>query len=142
MTLHPTSHPQIVFAGGRLFTPECYATFDGLVVFTGGFTGLHVTASEAVKEARIPCPYQIHGVETPVRVIGNDELAQVIQDDLDQLAGQACRKIAIHAPNSVEGARIAIEAAKGWLQRHGDEVDTLYFVDAKDDYFRVFGSEI
>ena len=142
MTLHPTSHPQIVFVGGSLFTPESYSAFDGLLVFTGGFTGLQCIAAKAVRDGRIPCPYRIHGVETPVRIIGNDELAQVIQDDLGQLAEQSCRKIAIHAPNSVDGSRIAIEAAKDWLQVHGDQVDTLFFVDAQDDYFRVFGSEI
>lgn len=142
MTLHTTSHPQIVFAGGRLFTPESYATFDGLLVFTGGFTGLQASAADAVHAGQIPCPYRIHGVETPVRVIRNDELAQVIQEDLDLLSAQGCRKIAIHAPNFVDASRIAIDAAKAWLEQHGDAVDTLFFVDAKDDYFRVFGNEI
>ena len=142
MTLHPTSHPQIVFAGGMLFTPECYAAFDGLLVFTGSFTGLQCLAAEAVRDGRIPCPYRIHGLETPVNVFGDEELAQTVQEGLDQLAAQGCRKIAIHAPNSVGESRIAIEAAKDWLELHRDEVDTLYFVDASDDYFRVFGSEI
>ena len=53
-----------------------------------------------------------------------------------------CRKIGMHAPNSVCDARESIEVAKEWLAQHPDAVDTIYFVDARDDYFNCFGTEI
>ena len=136
MTLHPTSHPQIVFVGGNLFTNESNRLFDGLLVFTGGFTGLQVLAKEAERNGSIPCPYRIHADAS------GGELAKVIQEDLDYLAGEGCRKIGMHAPNFVDDARISIEAAKEWLAQHPDAVDTIYFVDARDDYFNCFGTEI
>lgn len=136
MTLHPTSHPQIVFVGGNLFTNETYPLIDGLLVFTGGFTGLQVLAQESERNGSIPCPYRIHADAS------GGELVKVIQEDLDYLAGEGCRKIGMHAPNSVCDARESIEVAKEWLAQHPDAVDTIYFVDARDDYFNCFGTEI
>lgn len=133
MTLHPTSHPQIVFVRGALLSRECYFRFDGLLVFPGG--GFQMMVREAVRDGRIPCPYRIHDHW----ITGSDGLSQVIQDDLDYLAGEGCRRIGIHAPNNMNEAKTAVRAAVNWLKKHSKSVDTLYFVDREDDYFNYFG---
>ena len=63
----------------------------------------------------------------------------MIKDDLDYLAGAGCRRIGIHAPNDMDGAKAVIRAAVRWLMNHSKDVDTFFFVDLKDDYFNYFG---
>ena len=70
-----------------------------------------------------------------------EDLSQVIKNDLDYLAGSGCRRIGIHAPNDMNGAKTVIRAAVKWLGRHSNMVDTLFFVDLQDDYFNYFGMD-
>ncbi len=134
MILHPTSNPRIIFAGGSILGADCFSMVDGLLIFTGGFTGLQVTAKNFERDGRIPCPHRIHAGAP------DGGLCQLIRDDLDYLSGEGCKKIGIHAPNSVEEARQAVNATVEWLEKHPGSVETVYFVDLKDDYFNCFGT--
>ena len=139
MTLHQTSHPQIVFAGGDLLGRESLSLFDGLLIFPGGFTGLRAKAADAVRNGLIPFPYRIHDMGIPGMDRESTDLSQVIKKDLDYLAEAGCRSIGIHAPNNMAEAKAAVRAAVRWLEKHSKDVDTLYFVDLADDYFNCFG---
>ena len=141
MNVHPTNHPRIVFAGGRLFSEECDSLFDGILVFAEGFTGLNMTAGEAELRGRIPCPYRLHGVENPRERVPLSRISLTVRGDLDYLSSRGCRRIGIHAPGDIPRAKAALRAAASWLEAHPDGVDTLYFVDAADDYYSVFGFE-
>lgn len=141
MILHPTNHPKIVFAGGRLFSEECDSLFDGLLVFAEGFSGLNMTARTAELHGKIPCPYRLHGTGTLREPISLSRIPLTVRDDLDFLSSQGCRRIGIHAPNDMPRAKSAVRAAVDWLEVHPDEVETLFFVDAADDYYNVFGFE-
>ena len=136
MKLHSTSHPRIEFAKGDIFAED--AGFDGILVFTGGFTGLHALAEESVRKG-LPYPYRIHGIERPVQVIRDCNVRRVVQEDLDYLASQGCRRIGVHAPNDMRGAKSAIRAAIDWLKDYPGAVDQLVFVDSRDDYYNYFG---
>ncbi len=141
MNVHPTNHPRIVFAGGRLFSEECDSLFDGILVFAEGFTGLNMTAGEAELRGRIPCPYRLHGVENPREKVPLSRISLTVHGDLDYLSSRGCRRIGIHAPGDIPRAKVALRAAANWLEAHPDGADTLYFVDAADDYYNVFGFE-
>ena len=133
--LHPTTHPQIVFAGGNILGRKMLSLVDGLIIFTGGFTGLQGLANTYEQEGRIPCPHKIYND-------AGGRLRQMIQEDLDNLTGQGCKKISIHAPNSVNEAQEAIEMIVEWLEKHPDTLETVYFVVRRDDYFHCFGTKI
>lgn len=140
MIQHPTNHSKIVFADGKLFTKTSSSMFDGLLVFADGFTGLHALAWDAVNSGQIHCPYRIHGLEHSDGVRPGQVGSTIIRD-LDFLSGQGCRRIGIHAPNDICGAKTALRAAVDWLRMNPEAVDTLTFVDAGDDYYNVFGFE-
>ena len=133
--LHPTTHPQIVFAGGNILGRKMLSLVDGLIIFTGGFTGLQGLANAYEQEGRIPCPHKIYND-------AGGRLRQMIQEDLDNLTGQGCKTIGIHAPNSVNEAKEAIETTVEWIEKHPDTLETVYFVDLRDDYFHCFGTKI
>ena len=136
MKLHSTSHPRIEFAKGDIFAED--SGFDGIIVFTGGFTGLHALAEESARKG-LPYPHRIHGIERPIQVIRSCNVRRVVQEDLDYLASQGCKRIGVHAPNDIRGAKTAIRAAVDWLKDHPGADDQLVFVDSRDDYYNYFG---
>ena len=134
MILHPTSHPQIVFAKGSLLGKESFSLFDGILAFVDyRWRGMRNTV--------FPCPYRIHSANRREQEIYNDNLDLVVRNDLTYLADRRCRKIGIHVPDDIDSAQIAIRAAVNWLSTESNSVDTLYFVDLHDDYYNCFGFE-
>ena len=141
MIFHPTNHPRIVFAGGQLFSEESASLFDGLLVFAEGMSGLHVTAWNAVHSGQVLCPYRIHGLDDAVGKVSFGRIPGTVQEDLDFLSAQGCRRIGVHAPDEMSRAKAALRATVEWLNAHPDAVDTLFFVDMQDDYHTCFGFE-
>ena len=139
MVLHPTNHPRIVFAGGRLFSEESASLFDGILVFADRLSGLSLTACEAESEGRIPCPYRFHLNESPWAMVPLSRIPLTIREDLDYLSAQGCRRIGIHAPNDVPRAKAALRIASDWLDAYPEGAENLFFVDANDDYYNLFG---
>lgn len=130
---HPTSHPTIVFAGGDLFGSESLSKFDGILAFAerGGF-GAYTRA--ILKDGYPQCPHRVHFLSVPL-----EQLAGVVQEDLDFLVGQDSRTIGIHLPSFISESKTALQAIVEWLDTHAGSVDSLVFVDAHDDYFNCFG---
>ena len=85
----------------------------------------------------LKCPFRVHFDSIPI-----SELADLFLTDLDSLTGQGCRTIGIHDPSSVEESQIVVRAAVEWLDTHSDSVNSLFFVDAHDDYFKCFGTNL
>ena len=135
LTLHPTCHPKIVFAGGDLFGRESRSRFDGYLAFAerGAFRSY---AEEVLQEHWLDCPHRVYTQSTePSRV------RYTVQRDLGWLAQQGSRTIGIHAPEDWPRCKTALRATVDWLDAHPDAVDQVFFVDADDDYFRCFGLE-
>lgn len=130
---HPTSHPTIFFAGGDLFGRESLSRFDGILAFAerGGF-GTYTRA--VLKEGYPKCPHRVHFQSIPP-----EQLACVVQEDLDFLVEEGSRTIGIHLPSFVPESKTALRAIVDWLDTHAGCVDSLVFVDAHDDYFNCFG---
>ena len=139
MVLHQTSHPQIVFAGGDLFEEQSLAQFDGILAFAEGFGGINLTAMKAVDGGLVKCPYRIHGLDNPRKKTPAERVGGAVWKDLDYLAAQGCRRIGIHAPNDIKGAKMALRSAVDWLEEHKGAVESLTFVDLHDDYHNCFG---
>lgn len=133
LTIHPTFHPRVFFAGGDLFGRESLYRFDGFVAFAdrGAFQWY---AGEVLRRGWLKCPYRVHHHSLPP-----EQICGVVQEDLDYLIGQGSRTIGIHAPSSISESKTVLRAVVDWLEIHAGDVDALVFVDAHDDYFNCFG---
>ena len=135
LTLHPTCHPKIVFAGGDLFGRESRSRFDGFLAFAerGAFNWY---AKEVLRRNLLNCPYRVYTQPTE-----SSRVRYTVQRDLGWLARQGSRTIGIHAPEDWPRCKTALRATVDWLDAHPDAVDKVFFVDASDDYFHCLGLE-
>lgn len=145
-TIHSTVHPNIFFAGGDLFSPDCLPRFDGLLAFThGGFSPLHSLADFADMDGAITYPHIMYGTAGDMsRKPTLRKQKSMIVKGLDELAADGCRHIAFHGGSVtdatyVEGARECVRTIVEWIDRHPGEIDSVTLVDLGDDYYLRFG---
>lgn len=143
-TSHPTVHPNIFFAGGNLFSPDCLSRFDGLLAFVYGEV-LHKFASFADMDNDIKYPHIFYGGpgNRSKQPTLHKQKGMIIRG-LDDLAAEGCRNIAFHGGSVtdatyVEGARECVRTIVEWIDRHPGEIDSITLVDLGDDYYLRFG---
>lgn len=136
LIIHPTAHPQVFFAGGDVFSKDSYNRFDGLLICAGGFNGLTAMTRDAVRKSTIPIPHQIHAGGEYVPKKG---IPALIHHDLDVLSGQGCKRIGVHTHHDLSRAKAAVRAVVSWLEKHPGAIETVTFVDMRDDYYNCFG---
>ena len=136
--IHPSAHPQLLYAKGDILNRESYARFDGLIIFIGGFNGLTATAKNVLRNGSIPIPYRIH---KPKDGQIPENVSEILRHDLGLLFHQGCKRIGIHTWHDMKPAKTSVRSAVRWLNEHPGSVESVTFVDLEDDYYHCFGMD-
>lgn len=144
MVIHSTYNEKLLLAGGDLFSQECIERHDGMLAFIHkGFNALWNNKQKALEEGKLNIP--THFIDyTPETC---DQVAEATMKGLSILAEQGCRKIVVHGGkvrqgSYKEGAEACVKGVESWLMSNYDKVDYITLIDRKDDYYKIFGSEL